>query len=79
MDLPYGTVSFLRKGPSFVPTQKFVDWGKLSKDFIKFKNKLRGCSRYGDTGDDPAYDNEEDLIVLNCPRVKTSLEVVTKH
>ena len=54
VDLPSGTVSLLKKGPSFVPTQKFVDWGKLSKDFIKFKNKLRWRARYGDTGDDPA-------------------------
>ena len=50
-----------------------------SKDFIKFRNKLRWHARYGDTGDDPAYDSEEDLIVLNCPRVKTPLEVVIKH
>ena len=62
LDLPPGTVTLLKKGPSFVPTQKFVDWGKPSKDFIKFKNKLRWRARYGDTGDDPAYDSEEDLF-----------------
>ena len=62
MDLPSGTVSLLKKGPSFIPTQKFVDCGKLSKDFIKFKNKLRGRARYVDTGDDPTYDSEEELF-----------------
>ena len=36
--------------------------GKLSKDFIKFKNKLRWHARYGDTSDDPACDSEEDLF-----------------
>ena len=56
VDLPPGTVSLLKKGPSFVPSQKFVDWGKLSKDFIKFKNKLRWRARYGDT------DSGEDLF-----------------
>ena len=34
-------ISLLKKGPSFVPTPKAVDWGKLGQDFIKFKNKLR--------------------------------------
>ena len=62
VDLPPGTVRLLKKGPFFVPTQKFVDWGKLSTDLIKFKNKLRWRARYGDTGDDPAYDSEEDLF-----------------
>ena len=62
VDLPPGAVSLLKKEPSFVPTQRFVDWGKLSKDFIKFKDKLRWCARYGETGDDPAYDSEEELF-----------------
>ena len=34
-------ISLLKNGPSFVPTPKAVDWGKLGQDFIKFKNKLR--------------------------------------
>ena len=32
-------ISLLKKGPSFVPTPKAVDWGKLGEeDFIKFKD-----------------------------------------
>ena len=31
----------LSKGPSFVPTQKDVNWYKLRKDFTKFPSQLR--------------------------------------
>ena len=38
-DLTHATISLLSKGPSFMPTPKHIDWGKLSKDFLKFKIK----------------------------------------
>ena len=46
-DLTPATISLLSKGPSFVPTPKHIDWGKLSKDFLKFKNKMRWQAKYG--------------------------------
>ena len=39
-------ISLLKKGPSFAPTPKAVDWGKLGEDFTKFKNKLRWRAQF---------------------------------
>ena len=39
--LPEGISSLCAKGPSFVPTQKHVDWLQLQKDFDRFKNTIR--------------------------------------
>ena len=33
--------SLLKKGPSFIPTPKDVNWFKLHQDFDKFTNQLR--------------------------------------
>ena len=39
--LPEGLTSLCAKGPSFVPTQKHVDWLQIQKDFDRFKNTIR--------------------------------------
>ena len=41
-DLTPATMSLLSKGPSFVPTPKHIDWGKLSKIFLNLKIKCYG-------------------------------------
>lgn len=39
--LPEGLSSLCAKGPSFVPTQKQLDWLQIQKDFDRFKNMIR--------------------------------------
>ena len=39
--LPKEQKSRLKKGPSFVPTPRDINWYKVRKDFTKFSNKIR--------------------------------------
>ena len=40
-DLSHAEQSFLRKGPSFIPTTTDINWYNLRNDFDNFVNKLR--------------------------------------
>ena len=64
-DLTPATISLLSKGPSFVPTPKHIEWGKLSKDFLKFKNKMRWRAKYGNQEVD-TYENDSDEEIFRC-------------
>ena len=70
-DLTPATISLLSKGPSFVPTPKHIDWGKLSKDFLKFKNKMRWRAKYGSQEADICEDDSDKkfFAVSNYPQV----------
>ena len=57
-DLTPATISLLSKGPLFVPTSKHIDWGTLSKDFLKFKNRMRCRAKYVNHEDD----SDEELV-----------------
>ena len=64
-DLTPATISLLSKGPSFVPTPKHINWGKLSKDFLKFKNKMRWRAKYGNQEADK-YEDDSDEEIFRC-------------
>ena len=64
-DLTPATISLLSKGPSFVPTPKHIDWGKLTKDFLKFKNKMRWRAKYGNQEAD-IYEDDSDEEIFRC-------------
>ena len=64
-DLTPATISLLSKGPSFVPTPKHIDWGKLSKDFLKFKNKMRWRAKYGNQ-EAEKYEDDSDEEIFRC-------------
>ena len=66
-DLTPATISLLSKGPSFVPTPKHINWGKLSKDFLKFKNKLRWRTKYENQEVDK-YEDDSDEELFRCFR-----------
>jgi hypothetical protein len=40
-DIPPGFISLCKKGPSFIPTPKHVDWFELQTDFDNFCNTIR--------------------------------------
>ena len=67
-DLTPATISLLSKGPSFVPTPKHIDWGKLSKDFLKFKNIMRWRAKYGNQEADK-YEDDSDEEIFRCFRL----------
>ena len=64
-DLTPATISLLSKGPSFVPTPKHIGWGQLSKDFFKFKNKMRWRAKYGNQEVDE-YEDDNDEERFRC-------------
>ena len=44
-DIPLtdGLKSLCSKGPSFVPIPSYYNWLQLQKEFVRFRNSLRGC------------------------------------
>ena len=64
-DLTFATISLLSNGPLLVPTPRPIDWGKLSKDFLKFKNKMRWRAKYGDQEVDE-HDDDSDEELFRC-------------
>ena len=72
-DLTPATISLLSKGPSFVATPKHIDWGKLSKDFLKFKNKMRWRAKYGNQEADK-YEDDSDEEIFHCFKLPSGNE-----
>ena len=64
-DLTTATISLLSKGPLFVPTPKHTDCGKLDKNFLKFKNKMRWQAKCGNQ-EVNEYEDDSDVELFCC-------------
>ena len=64
-NLTPATISLLSEGPSFVPTPKHINWSKLSKDFLKFKYKMRWRAKHGNQ-EVNEYGDDSDVELFRC-------------
>ena len=48
--------SLLKKGPSFIPTPRNINWYDVRKDFTKFINKIR---HFADVNDQPVQQQKQ--------------------
>ena len=67
--------TLLKKGPSFIPTPRNVNWYDVRKDFIKFINKRR---HFADVSDQPVQQQKQQQQLEVNPEniVSTSINAV---
>ena len=51
--------TFLKKGPSFIPTPTDINWYDVRKDFTKFINKIR---HFADVSDQPVQQQQQKTL-----------------
>ena len=75
-DLTPATISLLSKGPSFVLAPKHIDWGKLSKDFHKFRSKMRWRAKYENQEVEECEDDSDEEL-FRCSKLPSGKDAPT--